>query len=268
MGRVQAIEFEDFGWFPSVIRDSMTDYFNFQMSLFDLYRPAVPLLAEALERTGHDRLVDLCAGGGGPHGRLGAGLATTLGRPVRTTLTDKFPNLAAFERMRREGTGVDFEARSVDAMDVPEDLRGFRTVFSAFHHFPPVRAAAILQDAVDKAAPIAVFELSHRGPSAFLQVLLGGPIGLLLGTPAIRPPRLSRYLLTYVIPAIPFFAIWDGVASNLRAYSPSELRDLVAALSRGDSFEWEIGQEAGPVGVRVTYLIGTPRGGRAPAPAA
>ena len=259
MRRVQAVEFEDFPWFPAAIRDSMTDFFNFQMTLFDLYRPAVPLLAEALERSGHDRIVDLCAGGGGPHGRLGRGLSEALGRPVRTTLTDKFPNLEAFARMREEGFGVDFESRPVDAMDVPGDIQGFRTLFSAFHHFPPAAARAILQDAVDKGAPIGIFELSHRRPTAFLQVMLGGPVGLLLGTPAMRPQRLSRYLLTYLVPAIPFFAVWDGVASNLRAYAPDELMELVSGLRSGDGFEWQVGRVKGPAGVLVTYLIGTPR---------
>ncbi len=51
MRRVQAIEFEDYDWFPAVIRDAMTDFFSLQMTQFDIYGSVVPLLAAFLEVT-------------------------------------------------------------------------------------------------------------------------------------------------------------------------------------------------------------------------
>lgn len=237
----------------------MTDFFNFQMTRFDLYRSAVPLLADAIERSGSERLVDLCSGGGGPHQRLAEGLEEALGRPFPITLTDKYPNLDAFERAASDAAAVGFRTEPVDATAVPEELAGFRTLFSSFHHFPPDLARAILQDSLDKGAPIGVFELSRRDLSAFLEVMLGGPLGMLFTTPMIKPRRASRFLFTYALPAIPFFAVWDGVASNLRAYDPDELDALVQSLEGPERYEWSIGRTKGPVGVKVTHLIGTPR---------
>ncbi len=259
MGRFQAIEFEDYEWFPAVLRDSMTDFFNFNMTRMNLYAPAVSLLAEALEKTGAERIVDLCSGGGGPHLRLAGDLSAALGRPVPVTLTDKYPNVPAFERVSREVSAIDFYTEPVDATRVPAELDGFRTLFSSFHHFPPELARAILQDAVDQGTPIGIFELVNRDLSAFFEVSLGCLLSMLVTTPFLKPHRLSRFVFTYLIPAIPFFTVWDGVASNLRAYDPEELQSLVDSLDGAERYEWNIGRRKGPVTAKVTHLIGVPR---------
>ncbi len=57
---------------------------------------------------------------------------------VRVTLTDKFPNLEAFERARSQsGNMIEFVTEPVDARAVPRELKGFRTIFNSFHHFRP-----------------------------------------------------------------------------------------------------------------------------------
>ncbi len=259
MGRFHAIEFEDFEWFPAVFRDSMTDFFNFNMTRMDLYAPVVPLLAEAFKRTGATHIVDLCSGGGGPYLRLTGDLSDALGRPVPITLTDKYPNVTALGLLSREVSAINYSPEPVDATSVPVELNGFRTLFSSFHHFSPEAARAILQDAVDQGTPIGIFEIVNRDLSAFFQVGLGGLLGLFVMTPLLRPLRLSRFVFTYLIPAIPFFTLWDGVASNLRAYDPEDLQALVDSLDGAERYEWNIGRKKGPVMVKVTHLIGMPR---------
>ncbi len=50
-------------------------------------------------------------------------------------------------------------------MKVPRELKGFRTMFTSFHHFPPEEARAILQNAVDAGEGIGIFEITRRAPS-------------------------------------------------------------------------------------------------------
>ncbi len=263
MKRIQAIEFEDYPWFPGQWRNFMTDFFHFQMKTFNLYRPAAGILARALRQSGRTRIVDLCSGGSGPLALVQRQLKQDHGLDVPVRLTDKYPNLPAFEKIVREATGdMQFSRESVDATNAPGAPDELRTIFSAFHHFPPPLATRILQDSVTKRTPIAVFELSNRSLAAYLQVLLGGPLSLLFLTPLFKPFGFARLFWTYLIPVVPFFSAWDGVGSNLRAYAPDELLDLVRQTPGHETFEWQTGIEAGGApGVRVTYLLGMPKAG-------
>ena len=265
MKRFQAIELEDYAWFPCQWRNFMTDFFHYQMKTFDLYRPVAGLLAQALRHTGRRHIVDLCSGGSGPLVLVQRQLREQYGLEVPVQLTDKYPNLPAFEKIVDEARAmhgdISYATASVDATNVPDNPAGFRTLFSAFHHFPPTLASGILQDCIDKRAPIGIFELSNRSLSAFLQVLLGGPLSILFLTPFFKPRSWQRFFWTYVIPVIPFCIAFDGVGSNLRAYAPDELLELVSRVPGQEKFEWQSGMAPGGVpGVSVTYLIGVPKG--------
>lgn len=239
----------------------MTDFFHFQMTTFDLYQPSVDLLAQALRHSGKQLSVDMCSGGSGPLALIQRQLKRRYGLDIAVRLTDKFPNLPAFEKIIGEAEGeISFSTESIDATNVPDTLDGFRTIFSAFHHFPPALATRILQDCVDKHAPIGIFELSNRSLSAFLQVLMAGPISIFFITPFLKPLSWQRFLWTYVLPVIPFLLAFDGTGSNLRAYAPNELLDLVRQVPGKDQFEWQSGIKTTHLpGVRVTYLLGLPR---------
>ncbi len=145
--------------------------------------------------------------------------------------------------------------RPVDATDVPVDLPGLRTLFTAFHHFDPTDARAVLQDAVDAGQGIAIFEQTQRSIAGLLFMLLL-PLLALLATPLLRPFRWSRLFWTYVIPAIPLVLCFDGIVSCLRTYSDDELQTMVDDLE-GTPYVWRFGRARtllSPLGVR--YLIG------------
>jgi hypothetical protein len=144
----------------------------------------------------------------------------------------------------------------VDARAVPGDLDGFRTIFTAFHHFRPAEARAILADAVRRDQGIGVFEVARRAPREIAVVAFTW-LGALLSAPFIRPWRWSRFLWTYLPPVLPLVGSFDGVVSCLRAYSPAELRELVRGL---DTYDWEIGDfRGGWSPLRGSYLIGVPK---------
>jgi hypothetical protein len=143
---------------------------------------------------------------------------------------------------------------------VPDDLAGLRTLFNAFHHFPPEQARSILQDAVDNGRGIAVFESVERSvPFIVVAAFLIMPM-IWLSTPFIRPVSLGRLVLTYLIPVLPP-AIWfDGLVSALRIYDPAELQALVEGVRGAERFEWRIGRHSlSKAQAGVTYLIGVPK---------
>ena len=90
-------------------------------------------------------------------------------------LTDKYPNPEAMESsndLNLAHQAIRYHPESVDVMRVPDELAGFRTLFSAFHHFRPEQARAILGDAVRKHHGIAVFEGTYRSAIAMFLMLL------------------------------------------------------------------------------------------------
>lgn len=290
MRRIQFIEIHDQPWFPSSLRDGVTDALQFGFNLLNSYAPIVQLLEQALNAThtptdsgpseDGESIVDLCSGGAGPwldlsrrlkSQRLRSGKLKSqdTGREapqvdIAISLTDKYPNLRAFQKIKEASEDrITFYPNSVDAMNVPADLKGLRTMFTAFHHFPPEEARAILQNAVDAGEGIGIFEVPRRSPLTialvFALILL-----LFLGTPWIRPFRWSRLLWTFLIPIIPAVLLFDGVVSCLRAYSPQELKKLVAELTASErqyQYRWEIGECGGGISRSpITYLIGYPMG--------
>ena len=257
MRRFQLIEIGDQTWLPNSIRDALTDYLQFVTYRTQPYAPIVLQLELALEQTNARQIVDLCSGGAGPWLSLYPALQQS--HSIKVLLTDKFPNVQAFQQADYLSNGaLNFAAESVDATDVPDELVGFRTLFTSFHHFRPAQARAILSDAVEKRQGIGVFEATHRSALAILLMFLT-PFLVLIFTPFIRPFRWSRLLWTYIIPIVPFIVLFDGIVSCLRTYNPTELQALTAELVSGTQYRWEIGEqrvEGAPL--PVTYLLGYP----------
>lgn len=243
--RLHLVEFHDLAWCPPSLRDALTDFLAFSLNLARAYDPAGPLLRRAVRRAGAHRIVDLCSGAGGPWRRL----AKDVGVPV--LLTDLYPHRGA-----NVAGQLPVHPEPVDARAVPEALDGFRTVFTAFHHFRPAEARAILADAVKQRQGIAIFEAARRAPWEIAVVALTW-LGTLAAAPFVRPWRWSRFFWSYLPPVLPLVGTFDGIVSCLRVYSPAELRGLVRGL---DTYDWEIGDMRGGWSpLRGTYLIGTPR---------
>jgi hypothetical protein len=257
MRRIQFIEIHDQPWFPPFLRDNVTDALQYGMNYLKAYSPVGPMLRKELAAARSTAVVDLCSGGGGPWPEFCRSFGAE-GCAVRVRLTDRRPNLSAFwNAAAASGDRITFCAHSVDAMKVPRELAGFRTMFSTFHHFPPEEARAVLQDAVDARQGIGIFEITRRAPSA---IALMFPWSLLVFffAPWMRPFRWSRLFWTYLVPVIPFVVLFDGVISCLRTYRPEELRDIVGTLT-GNEYRWEAGEQAGNfLKPSITYLIGRP----------
>jgi hypothetical protein len=253
--RRQLFEVLDQAWCPQAVRHGATDYLEAITSRADIYRPVQGEFFRAIVDCAAQRVVDLCSGGGGPW--LSSGWRSALARhaPLTVVLTDKFPSDALADRIGADPyvSSVNF---SVDAAAVPQTLRGFRTIFSSFHHFPDSVARDVLGDAVRCGDGFAMAEVTSRTLRAFATILLMPLLACIL-TPRMRPFRWSRLLLTYLVPLIPLVVLWDGLVSCFRTRTPQE---LLLLTSNFPQYEWQAGyaRDRGSW-LAPVYLIGQPR---------
>lgn len=259
MRRIHFFEIGDLPGCPRVVRDAFTDYLQQAQDVFRPYAAIAPLLAAALLRTGANRVVDLCAGGAGSWAHLLPALHQQ-GSRVRLHLTDKFINTNAFRTAQAHAPEIiTWSADSIDATRVPETLTGFRTLFSAFHHFRPETARAILADAVRQDQGIAIFEFTKRSPRGLTRNLALFPLSLLWAF-TLKPFRLSRWLLTWPLPVMPWVVVFEGMVSCLRTYTPDELLALAHAADPEQRYDWQAGEKPYEgSAVPATFLIGTPK---------
>jgi hypothetical protein len=259
MRRVHAFELEDQPWFPAFLRDAGTAYLRLAADLSGQAEKIGPVIEGALQRSGENRILDLCSGGGGP----AVGVAKALGadgHPVQVTLSDFFPSESARAGVEALGDpAIAYDPAPVDATAVPAERPGLRTFFNAFHHFRPDAARRILASAVGAGRPIAVVEVLSRSPIALLSMLFV-PIVVLFAVPFLRPFRPAWLPFTYLVPIIPLFILWDGLVSILRIYDEDELLALARAADPGDRFEWRVEQiPMQPAPVPGIALVGVPR---------
>lgn len=256
MKRRHLFELEDQQWFPSFIRNFGTDFLQFISNKADFYQAVVPIIKKGIEESGSETVIDLASGGGGGWQRLSEHLKPSF-PDLKIILTDYFPNISAFQEMQKRDAIFQYETVSVNALDVPPTLQGFRTQFLSFHHFKEAEALQILQNAVNNKVPIGIFEGQERTIGNLIKNLFS-PIFILLTTPFIRPFKLSRILFTYIIPIVPLFVMWDGAVSVLRTYTPEEMKAMTQQLEGGDQYHWEIGTTK-EKGILVQYLLGYPK---------
>ena len=255
---MRLFEFEDLSWFPNFLRQSMTDYLRFVLNAVNFYYPVTPFIREGLDNAKRFTVIDLCSGGGGAIKKVQKNFYDTYNVSLPVILTDKFPNFEAF-RLLKQGSngGIDFAAKPVDATNVPPELTGLRTIFSAFHHFNKAQARLVLQDAVTALQPIAVFDGGDKTIFTALGIIIFHPIIFFLFTPFIKPFRFSRIIFTYLVPLIPLCTIWDGVVSIMRLYKPAELLSVANSIN-SPLFKWNAGNLKNKFGMKVTYLLGYP----------
>ena len=262
MRRFHLFEWEDQPWLPGAVRDIITDQLQFTHREA-MRRPVNAAIAAKLqgllERTGATRIVDLCAGSGGPLLEIVPLLESE--RQLEICLTDRFPNLPAFRAITASSGGrVRGVEAPVDASDVPGDMTGVRTMFTALHHFRPAAAQAILADAVSKRSPIAIFEPLERRIGMMATVFAVSLIRGFTHTPRLGAMTAPRFFWTYLAPLGPLAFAWDGFVSAMRTYTPRELADLARAAGTA-GFAWEAGRfyTRGPYGLMpTTYLLGYP----------
>ncbi len=254
MRRIHLFEFEDLHWFPSFLRNYMTDFLQFLTNKTKLFKAIIPILEKGIDKSEGNQIIDLGSGGGG--GLLWISSELQKSNPdLKIVLTDLYPNISAFEYTKQHGKNFGYIADPIDARKIPKELKGLRTQFLSLHHFKLDEVKEFLQNAIDCKSNIAIFEGQERSLASVLAMFFS-PISVLLTTPFIRPFRIGRILFTYIIPLVPLFVWWDGIVSSLRTYSVNEMENLVSELNKKDDYDWDIGRKKSGPGVNL-YLLGT-----------
>jgi hypothetical protein len=252
MRRWHLFEFSDQRWFPRILRDAETAYLSTTYRML----PVLPQRwAERISTVLHAgvpaEILDLCSGAGGPLPLIIEELEKR-GYQVRVSLTELYPNPKPASH-----PSLGWVTEPVNATRVSPQLSGVRTMFSAFHHFPPDAARTILREAFEHRRAICIFE---AGSGTLLGVvsMIGVPLAVLILMPFARPFRWAYLLFTYLIPLTPLIVLWDGIVSMLRIYSPEQMKELTADLQAPD-YTWEIGRiQVRGVPGGLPYIIGQP----------
>ncbi len=256
MGRIHLFELEDQTWFPGILRNYGTDFLQFLANKTKMFSPLIPWIEKGLAASNTTQIIDLASGGGGSMRSIHKELLKKHPN-LKILLTDFYPNLPAFEYTNSQSPNITYSSDPIDARNVPNELKGLRTLFLSFHHFRPVDGIRILESACQTRQPILIAEGQERSVRCFLSVFFS-PIIVLLTTPFIRPFSFGRLIFTYLIPIVPVFVWWDGMVSCMRIYSLKELKVLVNQVNQNEKFDWEIGKiKSGPS--HLVYLLGTPK---------
>ncbi len=258
--RLQLFEFNDLDWVGTDLRDTIIESLSRGLRWGRTLHGLVEPFARFLDQAGTRRVLDVCAGAGGPAQILTEEFRRAGREPPELLLTDLFPRAAAWARLARVESAVSAHPEPVDATAIPAALGEGRArmIVNAFHHFPPELAARIVQDAVRARAPIWISEPFDRSPLMFLSF---APFGLaaLLANPALSPERtLGKALLSWgpLLPLSLSISAWDGFVSTLRAYEEPELRAMVEPS--GEGYRWTYGTYAYALGGRGYYFYGVP----------
>jgi hypothetical protein len=98
MPRIHFVELHEQPWFPAMLRNEITDALQHGSGVLGAYSSISVMLQRALDVTQSSSIVDLCSGSGGPW--LDLSRKVRGDTPYSIWLTDKFPNLTAFESVK------------------------------------------------------------------------------------------------------------------------------------------------------------------------
>lgn len=253
--RLQLFEFNDASWAPAVLRETLTEALSRAIRWGKLNEGLVAPLARCLEQAGTSKVLDLCAGAGGPAIVLSEAMAAR-GHDVHFLMSDLYPSIPHWEAAcRAHPERLGFVPQSVDATAIPAGLAEGRVpvIINALHHFPPPLARRVLHGACAHAPAVFIGETLSRNPLSFAAMGAAGLAGL-YSTPFLaKNHRLAKTALTWLSPLALAASVWDGTVSALRTYLPGELHRMVADLP-GWTWSWGTFAHSGGLGVGSWFM--------------
>ncbi|MDE2367633.1 MAG: hypothetical protein KGN16_01585 [Burkholderiales bacterium] len=234
--RFQLFEFNDQSWFPSLLRESFNDALAMTHAVYAPYGRAALAIADWMSRTPPESEILDLGSAGGRHIVSVLSAARRQGIAMhRFVLSDLYPAVDAWRLVQAE-VGAEhcrYLPEPVSALAVPADAPRYRTLFTAFHHFPPAAARELLADFCRSSGDgLCIAEYLDRGYYNLLMVLLAAPFYLLIPFFA-KKNRLLKFLISTLIPIVPVLFVWDGLVSTLRAYKVDEVRAMLPSDAEG-----------------------------------
>ena len=242
MKRVQLFEFEDFTWFPNLIRVNMLKLLNVFNKVMKVEELVAKGLEPLLKSSSENAIVDLGSGAGGVMPHVHSVLQKS-NKDLTLTLTDLHPNKSQIEKFDKS-VNINYASESVNATSLATAPAGIKTMINCFHHMPPEAASSILKSAQENNQSLLIYELTGKPIPLVIWFLLL-PISLVITfimalvlTFFSKPISLSQIVFTFIIPVIPLAFAWDGQASAPRTYSKADLEVLVKGLPKVANYKW------------------------------
>ncbi|MDX2361783.1 MAG: hypothetical protein QNK23_13320 [Crocinitomicaceae bacterium] len=266
MKRVQLFEFEDYKWFSSSMRASLTRLIVVLHNMLGIGKVLADLIGKGLRKTNSKKIVDLGSGSGGSMVKV-MDLIRSQDEfsDVEMTLTDLYPDKNTVERFSQlHAKSIRYHPDSVDATHLEKAPKGLKTMINSFHHMSPDQAKQILSSASKNKEAILIYEMAeNKIPLAIWWLML--PVSLVVMiimvifmTPFVRPLTFHQLFFTYIIPVIPICYAWDGQASMPRIYALSDIDELLEGIET-EGYTWEKGsalkENGKPLGY---YVLGVP----------
>ncbi|MCB0643737.1 MAG: class I SAM-dependent methyltransferase [Phaeodactylibacter sp.] len=265
MKRIQLFEFEDFSWFPKVLRTGMTHLIVVFHKMTGTPAVLAELIRKVREERDFRRIVDIGSGSGGAMPLVLEAFNAEGGEPLEILLTDLHPNPAFVRQVNTtDPPNLRYHEAPVDATRLGDAPAGLKTMVNSFHHMPPEKARAILLAAHTQKQPFLIYEMGQNNiPTLLWWLLLPLSLSIILlmtwvMTPFVRPLTWQQLLFTYLIPIIPICYTWDGQASLVRMYTFKDLELLLQGLESSD-YTWSMGAAKKANGKSEGYyLLGMP----------
>lgn len=262
MKRIELFEFEDFSWFPEVIRTSMTNLIVVFHKMMGTSEVVSNLILDLKQKNNFDQITDLGSGSGGPMLEVIQQVNNNQKvDKVKLILTDLHPNPEFVKKINNlKLENVTYHDQSVNATNIDAAPAGLKTMIASFHHMNPTIAKKILNSAQTNREPILIFELAKNNIPTLLWWLLlpiSLPILILMSavmTLFVRPLTFKQILFTYLIPIIPLAYAWDGQASLIRTYTFDDVKSLIGETD-DDDYYWEIDDAKKANGKKLGYYI-------------
>lgn len=104
---------------------------------------------------------------------------------------------------------------------------------------------------------IIIGEGNNKSLRQVIGMLLLSPLVALFCTPAVKPFKVSRLLLTYAIPLVPIMIAWDGMVALFKIRTPEKLQSIInSQISLQNEWTWNTGKAPNNRGGFIIYLHG------------
>lgn len=265
--RIQLFEFEDFDWFPTMWRSTMTKLIVVLHKLMGTKEVLGDLLMNIRQKNHFSRIVDMGSGSGGAMPMVVEYLNEQQPEsPLELLLTDLHPNPQFVEKFNREQhAGMSYSPTPLDAANLSQTPEGIKTMVNSFHHIPPDIARKILATAQDNKQAILIYEIAeNKMPTIVWALFL--PLGLIIVAlmsivlvPFVKPLSWKDILFTWLIPVVPIFYAWDGQASVPRMYTFDDVRSHLLP-EKDPNYTWEMAPAKKKNGKNLGYyILGLPK---------
>ena len=202
--------------------------------IYMVSRPYHKFIKDILEHTQDGHICDLATGTGESVEFVLQYLrSNNVTGNIRVVGTDLFPSHKTLENLKTKYPHFDYIAESVSAFDPPGGENWLYTMFTGFHHFKPTEAVQIIDVCLSRGQSLSVFELGTRNSLPTLLFLPANLILMMLAPFFAKKWRWQKFVFSTLFPLIPIMHTYDGLISNLRIYTKTELQNLAASSSHG-----------------------------------